>query len=176
MPANPARNWWEAVQSVWMLHVVISCELSALVHCFGRFDQYMYPFYQKSVIDEKTMTRDEALELLECFWIKTNGSILRSYALVRVLTGMGLGNVLTMGGQTRDGKDACNEVTMLCLDADIQTGVLLPETAMRIWSGTPDKYLRKAVELVRLGRGKPKFIGDKKGVQMLSKGYPELSI
>jgi formate C-acetyltransferase len=50
---------------------------------------------------------------------------------------------------------------MLCLDADIQTGVLLPETAMRIWSGTPDKYLRKAAELIRLGRGKPKFIGDK---------------
>src|SRR5271157_2998598 len=176
VPANPARNWREAVQSVWLLHVVISCELSALVHCFGRFDQYMYPFYQKSVINEKTMTRDEALELLECFWIKTNGSILRSYALVRVLTGMGLGNVLTMGGQTRDGKDACNDVTMLCLDADIQTGVLLPETAMRIWSGTPDKYLRKAAELVRLGRGKPKFIGDRKGVQMLSKSYPELSV
>jgi formate C-acetyltransferase len=176
VPANPARDWREAVQSVWLLHVVISCELSALVHCFGRFDQYMYPYYQKSVIDDKTMTRDEALELLECFWIKTNGSILRSYALVKVLTGMGLGNVLTMGGQTRDGRDACNEVTMLCLDADIQTGVLLPETAMRIWSGTPDKYLRKAAELVRLGRGKPKFIGDKKGVQMLSKAYPELSV
>ena len=176
VPANPARNWWEAVQSVWMLHVIISCELSALVHCFGRFDQYMYPFYKKSVIDEKTMTRDEALEQLECFWIKTNCSILRSFALVKVLTGMGLGNVLTMGGQTREGKDACNEVTMLCLDADIQTAVLLPETAMRIWEGTPDKYLRKAVELVRLGRGKPKFIGDRKGVQMVSKAYPELSL
>jgi formate C-acetyltransferase len=176
VPANPARTWWEAVQSVWLVHVVISCELSALVHCFGRFDQYMYPYYKKSVMDEKSMTRQEALELLECFWIKTNGSILRNYALVRVLTGMGLGNVLTMGGQTRDGKDACNEVTMLCLDADIQTGVLLPETAMRIWSGTPDKYLRKAAELVRLGRGKPKFIGDKKGVHLLAKAYPELSV
>ncbi len=176
VPANPARDWWEAVQSVWMLHVIISCELSALVHCFGRFDQYLYPFYKKSVIDKKTMTRDEALEILECFWIKTNGSVLRSYALVKVLTGMGLGNVLTMGGQTRDGKDACNEVTMLCLEADEQVGVLLPETAIRIWEGTPDKYLRKATELVRLGRGKPKFIYDRKGVQMVAKSYPDLSI
>ena len=158
VPANPARNWWEAVQSVWMIHVVISCELASLVHCFGRFDQYMYPFYKKSVIDEKTMTHDEALELLECFWIKTNGGMLRSYEFVKVLTGMGLGLVLTMGGQTRDGKDACNEVTMLCLEADEQLGVLLPETAFRIWEGTPDKYLRKAAELVRLGCGKPKFI------------------
>ena len=176
VPANPARNWWEAVQSVWMLHVIISCELSALVHCFGRFDQYMYPFYKKSVIDEKTMTADVALELLECFWIKTNGSILRSYNLVKVLTGMGLGNVLTMGGQTREGKDACNDVTMLCLEADEQVGILLPETAFRVWEGTPDKYLRKAVELVRLGRGKPKFIFDRKGIRMLAKSYPDLTV
>ena len=170
VPANPARNWWEAVQSVWMIHVVLSCELAFLVHCFGRFDQYMYPFYKKSVIDEKTMTHDEALELLECFWIKTNGSMLRSYESVKLLTGMGLGNVLIMGGQTRDGKDACNDVTMLCLEADEQVAVLLPETGMRIWEGTPDKYLRKAAELTRLGRGKPKFLGDQKGIQMVSKG------
>jgi formate C-acetyltransferase len=176
VPANPARNWREAVQSVWMTHVIISCELSALVHCFGRFDQYMYPFYKKSVIDDKAMTHDEALELLECFWIKTNGSVLRSFALVKVLTGMGLGNVLTMGGQTSDGKDACNDVTMLCLEADEQVAVLLPETAFRVWEGTPDKYLRKAAELVRLGRGKPKFINDKKGLQMLAKSYPDLTV
>jgi formate C-acetyltransferase len=86
VPANPARDWWEAVQSVWMIHVLITCELSALVHCFGRFDQYRYPFYKKSVIDEKAMTHDEALELLECFWIKTNGSILRSYDWVKPKT------------------------------------------------------------------------------------------
>ena len=176
VPANPARNWWEALQSVWMIHVIISCELSALVHCFGRFDQYMYPFYKKSVTDENSMTHDEALELLECFWIKCNGAMLRSYEFVKVLTGMGLGLVLTMGGQTRDGKDACNDVTMLCLETDQQLGVLLPETAFRIWEGTPDKYLRKATELVRLGYGKPKFIMDKKGVQMVSKGYPELTV
>jgi len=128
------------------------------------------------VTDEKTMTHDEALELLECFWIKCNGAMLRSYEFVKVLTGMGLGLVLTMGGQTRDGKDACNDVTMLCLETDEQLGVLLPETAFRIWEGTPDKYLRKATELVRLGYGKPKFIMDKTGIKMLAKGYPELTI
>ena len=175
VPANPARDWWEAVQSVWMIHVIISCELAFLVHNFGRYDQYMYPFYKKSVIDEKVMTHDDALELLECFWIKTNGSLLRNYESVKLLTGMGLGNNLNIGGQTRDGKDACNEVTMLCLEADEQVGVLLPETGMRIWEGTPDKYLRKAVELVRLGYGKPKFLGDRKGIQMVSKSYPDLT-
>jgi len=176
VPANPARNWMEALQSVWLLHVVISCELATLVHCFGRFDQYMYPFYKKSVTDDKTMSHDEALELLECFWIKCNGAMLRSYEFVKLLTGMGLGLVLTMGGQTRDGKDACNDVTMLCLETDMELGLLLPETAFRMWSGTPDKYLRKATQLLRLGYGKPKFIMDKTGVQMTQKGYPDLSI
>jgi formate C-acetyltransferase len=176
VPVNPARDWWEAVQSVWMMHVLITCELSASVHCFGRFDQYMYPYYKKSVLEDKTMTHDEALELLECFWIHTNCTGLRSWDSVKILTGMGLGNNLTIGGQTREGKDACNDVTILCLECDEELGILLPETGMRIWSGTPDKYLRKAVELVRLGRGKPKFFGDKKGVQLLAKGYPELTI
>ena len=157
MPVNPARDWWEAVQSVWMMHVLITCELSASVHCFGRYDQYMYPYYKKSVLDDKTMTHDEALELLECFWIHTNCTGLRSWDSVKILTGMGLGNNLTIGGQTREGKDACNDVTILCLECDEELGILLPETGMRIWSGTPDKYLRKAVELVRLGRANRNF-------------------
>jgi len=63
--------------------------------------------------------------------------MLRSYEFVKLLTGMGLGLVLTMGGQTRGGKDACNDVTMLCLETDMELGLLLPETAFRVWSGTP---------------------------------------
>ena len=163
VPANPARNWWEAVQSVWMIHVIVNCELMGEVNSFGRFDQYMYPYYKKSVIDEKTMTHDEALEFLECFHTKLD-------------CGMEITQSLTIGGQSRDGKDACNEVTMLCLEADEQLSIVQPETAMRIWEGTPDKYLRKAAEVIRLGRGKPKFTGDRKGIKMVSKAYPDLTI
>ncbi len=163
VPANPARDWWEAVQSVWMTHIIVDCELTGTTNCFGRFDQYMYPYYKKSVIDEKTITHDEALELLECFQTKLDCSMRQTVSL-------------TIGGQTRDGKDACNEVTMLYLEADDQLSIMQPETAMRIWEGTPDKYLRKAAEVVRLGRGKPKFIGDRKAIKMVSKGYPDLTI
>ena len=163
VPANPARDWWEAVQSVWMTHVLVNCELSGEVNSFGRFDQYMYPFYKKSVMDEKALTHDEALELLECFITKLDGAMEPTQSL-------------TIGGQTRDGKDACNEVTMLCLESDEQLSVIQPETAMRIWEGTPYKYLRKAAEVIRLGRGKPKFFSDSKGIKMVSKGYPDLTI
>jgi formate C-acetyltransferase len=65
VPANPVRNWWEAIQSVWMTQVFIHSENIVGAKSFGRFDQYMYPFFKKSVLDEKTISRDDALELLE---------------------------------------------------------------------------------------------------------------
>ena len=177
VPANPARDWWEALQSVWMIHVLIHCDVYNLANSLGRFDQYMYPFYKKSVLDDKTMSRDKALELLECFWIKFNEwSILLSYDVASYQPGQGLSQTITIGGQTYDGRDACNEVTMLCLEAEEQLARPQPEFAMRIWEGTPDNYLKKATELIRLGWGKPKFIGDRKAIQMMAKAYPDRTI
>jgi len=103
------------------------------------------------------------LELLELFEIKT-------------VCARGASVSLNIGGQTRDGKDACNDVSMLCLEADEQLNVLQPETAFRIWAGTPDKYLKKAAEVVKLGRGKPKFTGDRKAIKMMAKAFPDLTL
>jgi len=177
VPTNPARDWWEALQSVWMTHVLIHCDVYNLANSLGRFDQYMYPFYKKSVIEERTMTRDEALELLECFWVKFNEwAILLSYDVAMYQPGQGLSQTVTVGGQTRDGKDACNEVTMLCLEAEEQIGRPHPEFVMRIWEGTPEKYLKQAVETIRQGLGKPKFVGDSKAIQMMAKAYPDRTV
>jgi len=177
VPANPARDWWEALQSLWMTECLIVCHLANGGHSPGRLDQYMYPYYKKSVLDDKTITRDEALELLESFWIKFNEwAFLLSYDVATFQPGQGLSFTVTIGGQTQEGKDACNEVTMLCLDAEEQIGLPQPEFAMRIWEGTPDKYLKKAAECIRLGRGKPKFMSDRKAIQMAAKAYPNLSI
>ena len=177
VPANPARDWWEAVQSVWMIQLFAWCDNPLQAKSFGRFDQYMYPYYKKSVLDEKTMSRDEALELLECFWVKTSSfTLLLHYAAVSLGTGYPLSQNLVLGGQTRDGKDACNELTMLCMDAEEQTGLIQPETSFRIWEGTPDKYLKRAAEVVRLGRGKLKFFGDREAIRMVAKAYSDLSL
>jgi formate C-acetyltransferase len=177
VPVNPARDWWEAVQSVWMMHTLIHCELCNMANSFSRFDQYMYPFYKKSVIDEKVMSHDEALELLECFWIKTNElAVLFNYEIANLQQGQALYQNLLIGGQTRDGKDASNEVTMLCLEAEEQVGMKEPDTAVRVGEGTPAKYLKKAAEVIRLGRGKPKFFGDRKAIQMVAKAYPNRSV
>jgi formate C-acetyltransferase len=177
VPAYPARDWWEALQSVWMTHVLIHCDVYNVANSLGRFDQYMYYFYDKSVNKEKTLTRDEALELLECFWIKVNEwAILLSYDVATLQPGQGLSQTVTIGGQNCDGVDACNDVTMLCLETEEQIGLPQPELAMRIWNGTPSEYLKKAAETIRLGRGKPKFIADRKAIQMTSKAYPDMTI
>lgn len=145
VPANPARDWWEALQSVWMMNVLAHIHFNFYGHTPGRFDQYTYPFYKKSVINEKTMSREQAAELLQCLWIKFNEwAAFNNFAVATFAPGQGLSQTITIGGQTRDGKDACNEVTMLCLEVEEQIGLPQPEFAMRIWEGTPSAYLKKA--------------------------------
>lgn len=177
VPENPARDWWEALQSVWMTHLLIHCDVYNVANSLGRFDQYMYRFYKKSVLEEKTMTRDEALELLESFWIKLNEwAILLSHDVAALQPGQGLSQTIVIGGQTGEGADACNEVTRLCMEAEEQVGLPQPELAMRMWEKTPHEFLRKAAEVIKIGRGKPKFISDRKAIEMMSKVYPDRTL
>jgi pyruvate-formate lyase len=178
VPEHSARDWWEALQSIWFLFSLSWMEHATFaVHFLGRIDQILYPFYRKTVEEEKKMTREEALELLECFLVKFNEPAWAlNYEWSQWATGQGLSQTMVIGGQTREGVDACNEVTLLVLEAMQQLRLNQPEFAMRVWEGTPGKYLKKAAELIRLGLGYPKFIGDRKGIQMAAKAYPDLSI
>ena len=177
VPMEPAETWHEALQSVWMLQVLILGEQINYADSFGRFDQYMYPYYKASVEDKQEITRAEALELMECFLVKTSEwTQLYDYNSASVQVAFPITQNLLLGGQTKEGKDACNEVTLLSLEAEEQVGLIQPEIAMRIWEGTPAKYLRKAAEVVRLGRGKPKFYGDRMAIQMMHNAYPNMAI
>jgi pyruvate formate-lyase/glycerol dehydratase family glycyl radical enzyme len=174
---KPARNWWEAVQLAWFIQNMLWCEQNNAAPSYGRLDQYMYPFYKKSVIDDKAMTRDEALELLECFWVKNcEITLLYTYEQAQINGGFGVAQNILLGGQTCDGKDACNDVTMLCLEAEEQVGLIQPEVAMRVWEGTPTLYLKQAIKIVRLGRGKMKFYSDRTAIEMMKKAYPDYTI
>ena len=178
VPEHPARDWWEALQSIWFLFTLSWMEHATFaVHFLGRIDQILYPFYKKTVEIEKKMSREEALELLECFLVKFNEPAWAlNFEWSQWATGQGLSQTMVIGGQTGEGIDACNEVTFLILEAMQQLRLNQPEFAMRIWEGTPDAYLKKATELIRLGLGYPKFIGDRKGIQMAAKAYPDLAI
>lgn len=177
VPGKPARNWWEAVQSYWMTQVLILCEQRNYGESFGRFDQYMYSYYKKSVIDDQELTREEALELLELSFIKmSENTELYDYNNSVLQPSMNQTWNMQVGGQTRDGRDACNEVTLLALEADEQVALLSPEISFRIWEGTPLEYLSYACEIVRLGRGKPKFYGDRTAIAIMQQEYPDLTM
>ncbi len=176
VPAGPARTWQEALQSVWFTQMLILCEQVNYGNSFGRFDCYMYPYYHQSVELDRSVTRSEALEMLEMFFVKASTvTELYDYIGALVQIGFPVSQNMIIGGQTQQGTDACNEVTMLTLEAEEQVGLIQPELAFRIWEGTPYKYLRKAAEVVRLGRGKPKFYGDRTALKMVRTAYPYLT-
>lgn len=177
VPANPATNWREAMQSLFFIHVLVYCEVANAANGYGRFDQYMYPYYKKSVIDEKSMTRDDALELLELFLVKINEHTeLHNFEGTQALMGFTMAMQMNIGGQDKDGKDAVNDVSWLVLDAEEQVGMVEPDIGVRIFEDTPDEFIKRVCEIIRLGRGKPKFFFDRMAMQMLSKGYPDYSI
>ena len=96
--------FWQALQMVWFAHVYFQIEVCTTACGFGRFDQYMWPYYKKDVIDEKNITQDEALEMLECFYLKACEVYeVRDKWYATSFAGYPMWEILVVGGQTPDG-------------------------------------------------------------------------
>ena len=118
VPENPPQTFQQALQMVWFAHVYFQIEVCTTACGFGRFDQYMWPDYKKDVIDEKNITQDEALEMLECFYLKACEVYeVRDKWYATSFAGYPMWEILVVGGPTQDGKDATNDLSYLCLDA-----------------------------------------------------------
>ncbi len=171
VPEFPARTFFEALQSFWFIFLMISPSPTTSA---GRFDQYMYPFYRADK-DAGRITDDEVLELLECLRLKdmqinrTSGKNNR-----KKNAGMAKWHNWTIGGVTRDGRDATNELTYLLLEAARETATPHHTLTLRVHEGTPQALLMKALEVVRLGIGMPAFIGDRSYIEFFTRhGIPE---
>ena len=133
----------------------------------GRFDQYIYPFYKKD-IEEGIISRKEAIELIQCLFIKLSEmSILWDYDSASYWSGFSTTLCLTVGGCDENGNDVTNDLSYAILEADKNTGLLQPETALRVGKNTSKKLLIEALKIVKLGRGKPKFFMDNSAIAML---------
>jgi pyruvate formate-lyase/glycerol dehydratase family glycyl radical enzyme len=158
VPANPAHTFREAMQSFWFTYLMINPSPTAAA---GRFDQYMYPFYQA----DKTAGRivdDEVLELLECLRIKDMQlNRISGERNRKKNAGLAKWHNWTIGGVTADGHDATNELTYLLLEAALETRLPHHTLTLRVHQQTPDKLMIKALEVVRTGIGMPAFVGDK---------------
>ena len=172
VPENPPQTFQQALQLVWFVHVYFHIEVCTTANGFGRFDQYMWPYYKKDVIEDKRITADEALELLECFYLKACEVFEvrdRWYAIS--FAGYPMWEILVVGGQTPDGRDATNELSYLCLEAANQLKTTQPVMAVRVWDGTPEALLRKGCEMIQDGQANPGFFNDNVAMQMaLGKG------
>ncbi len=160
VPYYPADTFQEAVQSVWFIQLILQIESNGHSLSYGRFDQYMYPYYQKD-IDAGLITKDEALELLDCLWIKTlTINKVRSQAHTLSSAGSPMYQNVTIGGQTTDHKDAVNDLSFLVLRSVAQTRLTQPNLTVRYHKNLNKQFYDECIEVVKLGFGMPAFNND----------------
>ena len=160
VPYYPADTFREAVQAVWFIHVILQIESNGHSLSYGRFDQYMYPFYQRDIQSGK-LTRDEALELLTCLWIKTlTVQKIRSQSHTLSSAGSPMYQNVTVGGQTVDKKDAVNELSFVVLQSIAQTRLTQPNFTVRYHANIDKKFMDECIEVMKLGFGMPALNND----------------
>ena len=160
VPYEPASNFREAVQSVWFIQLILQIESNGHSLSYGRFDQYMDPYYEKSLQDG-TITREEALELLTCLWIKTlTINKVRSQAHTLSSAGSPMYQNVTIGGQTVDKKDAVNPLSFLVLQSVAQTRLTQPNLTVRYHANLDPKFFDECIEVMKLGFGMPALNND----------------
>ena len=157
VPANAPRTLWEAIQMYWFVHLGTITELNGWDAMNpGHFDQHLAPFYERE-ISNGSLSRDEAKELISCFWIKVNnhpappkvGITARESGTYNDFTNINLGGVL------RDGSDGTNEVSYIMLEVIEELHILQPGNSVHISSKTPDRFLHAAAHVIRQGHGYP---------------------
>jgi len=157
VPAHAPRDLWEAIQMYWFVHLGTITELNGWDAMNpGHMDQHLYPFYKKG-LEDGTVDRERAGELIECFWVKVNNQPAPPKVGVTAEES-GTYNDFTninLGGLTRDGSDGVNELSYLILEVIDEMHLLQPGTNVQISHKTPDRFLKSACRVIRKGYGYP---------------------
>jgi pyruvate formate-lyase/glycerol dehydratase family glycyl radical enzyme len=157
IPANAPRNFREALQMYWFVHLGTITEMNGWdAMSPGHLDQHLAPFYEKDVADG-SITREQAKELLSCFWIKVNNTPAPPKVGVTAAES-GTYNDFTqvnLGGLKADGSDGTSEVSVLVLEVLDELQLLQPQVSVQISARTPDRFLKTAGKVIRRGSGYP---------------------
>jgi len=160
VPYEPARNFYEAIQSVWFIHDILQIESNGHSVSYGRMDQYLDPYYETD-LSNGNIDVDQATELLTNLFLKTlTINKVRSWAHTEFSAGSPLYQNITIGGQTSDGKDATNPVSYLILRAIAQAHLPQPNLTVRYFHGLSNTFMRECIEVVKQGLGMPAFNND----------------
>ena len=169
VPAHKPQTFHQALQMYWFVHLAVTSELNPWdSYSPGRLDQHVYPFYRDDVAAGR-LTRDQALELLECLWVKFNNQPAPPKVGVTLKesgTYTDFANINT-GGIAPDGSDGVNDVSYLILDCMDDMKLLQPSSNVQISRKTPMKFLLRACEISRKGWGQPAFYNTEAIVQEL---------
>lgn len=174
VPRHPAGTFHEALQSLYLYQICIFMEQNAASYNPGRMDQYLYPYY-KADREKGILTEEKAQELLDCLWIKFSEPCLFQDAVTaEFAAGYPMFQNVCVGGVTISGQDAVNELSYLILQATMDVRLYQPSLSVRYsLAKNPNQFLRKVVELIRLGTGFPAFHNDDIGIRMImNKGIP----
>lgn len=169
VPARAPRDFWEALQYYWFVHVGVTTEFNTWDSFNpGRLDQHLYPFYRKG-LDEGTLDREKATELLQALWVKFNNQPAPPKVGVTAeesgtYTDFALINV---GGLRPDGRDGANELSYLILDVIEEMRLLQPSSMVQVSAKNPDSLLLRALKIVRTGFGQPSIFNTDAIVQEL---------
>ena len=169
---GPAQSFHEALQTVFLVHVLQMIESNGHSFCYGRFDQYLWPYLQADLAAGR-ITKEKALELLtHMFLMNSSCNKVRPYGHTRFSQGYPLYSNLMIGGRKPDGTDGTNPLSYLCLEAMNLTAMAEPNFSMRYSADTPDDLLRLASRLIATGCGMPSMFND----DVAAKAIHELGI
>ena len=157
VPAHAPRDFWEALQAYWFVHLGVITELNTWdSFCPGHLDQHLYPFYKKG-LEDGTLTQDQAKELLQCLWVKFNNQPAPPKVGVTAeesATYTDFANI-NVGGLRPDGSDGVNDVSYLILDVIDEMRLTQPSSNIQLSKKSPDRFLKRACEIIRKGWGQP---------------------
>ena len=155
-----ARSFHEAVQTVYIVHLLMMVESNGHSFSFGRFDQFALPYY-KHDLDNGIITKEKALELITHFFIMTNSlNKVRPWGHTQYSGGYPLYSALTIGGMKPDGTDGTNDLSYLCLEAMSLSKLPEPNLCVRFWEQTPHEFILDSARLIRKGFGMPSVFSD----------------
>jgi formate C-acetyltransferase len=169
VPAHAPRDFWEALQYYWFVHLGVTTELNTW-DAFnpGRLDQHLYPFYRQGLA-EGSLTPAQAEELLQCFWIKFNNQPAPPKVGVTAAESGTYTDFaqINLGGVREDGSDGVNEVTHLLLDVIEEMRLLQPSSSIQVSKKNPDRFIQRAARIIRTGFGQPSIFNHDLIVQEL---------
>lgn len=166
---HPAKTFHQAVQAIWFLFVILHMESNASSFSPGRMDQYLYP-YLKQDLDSGELTQEDALEILECLWLKFNQIVyMRNAGSARYFAGFPIGFNIAVGGVDENGKDASNLLSFLCLRCQEDLGLPQPNLSVRLHEHSPRDLMQAAIQVVSKGSGMPQFFNDKAVIRTMQK-------